>query len=358
MAREGGQTVRVNLRGIHSAIVKLASGKRVTYWYAWRKGPRLVGEPGSPEFIASYTAAHASRREPDGSRFHSIIAGYKASQDFAGLEPRTKSDYLQHVARIEQAFGDMPLAALEDARVTRDFIEWRDGMAHSPRQADYGWMVLMRLLSWARARGITFYRPPERIERLYHADRSEKIWEEQHLAAFMAVASEPLRRALVLALETGQRQGDLLRLPWSAYDGIWIRLRQSKNGRPVNIPATRVLQGVLANTKPTATVILTNKRGMAWAPNAFRKQWGDACRKAGITGLTFHDLRGTAVTRLAEAGCSAAEIASISATWGQSWTCIWRAPARLRWPPSPSWNGERRERKRQSGLQNAGSDSS
>src|SRR5262249_23733619 len=97
MAREGGQTVRVNLRGIHSAIVKLASGKRVTYWYAWRKGPRLVGEPGSPEFIASYTAAHASRREPDGSRFHSIIAGYKASQDFAGLEPRTKSDYLQHV---------------------------------------------------------------------------------------------------------------------------------------------------------------------------------------------------------------------------------------------------------------------
>jgi integrase len=312
MAREGGQTVRVNLRGIHSAIVKLASGKRVTYWYAWRKGPRLVGEPGSPEFIASYTAAHASRREPDGSRFHSIIAGYKASQDFAGLEPRTKSDYLQHVARIEQAFGDMPLAALEDARVTRDFIEWRDGMAHSPRQADYGWMVLMRLLSWARARGITFYRPPERIERLYHADRSEKIWEEQHLAAFMAVASEPLRRALVLALETGQRQGDLLRLPWSAYDGIWIRLRQSKNGRPVNIPATRVLQGVLANTKPTATVILTNKRAMAWAPNAFRKQWGDACRKAGITGLTFHDLRGTAVTRLAEAGCSAAEIASIT----------------------------------------------
>ncbi len=147
---------------------------------------------------------------------------------------------------------------------------------------------------------------------LYHADRSEKIWEEQHLAAFMAVASEPLRRALVLALETGQRQGDLLRLPWSAYDGIWIRLRQSKNGRPVNIPATRVLQGVLANTKPTATVILTNKRGMAWAPNAFRKQWGDACRKAGITGLTFHDLRGTAVTRLAEAGCSAAEIASIT----------------------------------------------
>ena len=45
---------------------------------------------------------------------------------------------------------------------------------------------------------------------------------------------------------------------------------------------------------------------------AFRKQWGDACRKAKITGLTFHDLRGTAVTRLAEAECSHAEIAAIT----------------------------------------------
>jgi integrase len=59
-------------------------------------------------------------------------------------------------------------------------------------------------------------------------------------------------------------------------------------------------------------VILTNKRGMAWAPNAFRKAWGDTCHKANITGLHFHDLRSTAVTRLAEAECSHAEIASIT----------------------------------------------
>jgi hypothetical protein len=92
--------------------------------------------------------------------FHSIIAGYKASQDFLGLKPRTKADYLKLLPRIEKQFGDLPLAALDDARVTKDFLEWRDGMAASPRQADYSWMVLMRLLSWARARGLTLYRPP------------------------------------------------------------------------------------------------------------------------------------------------------------------------------------------------------
>jgi integrase len=292
--------------------VKLASGELVTYYYAWRGGPRLVGEFGSPEFFASYAAAHQSRREVDRSTFHSVIAGYQASEDFRGLKPRTKSDYVKQIAKIEKAFATLPLGALDDARVTRDFLEWRDSMAGSPRQADYAWMVLMRLLSWARARGLTLYRPPERVERLYHADRSEKIWEETHIAAFMAVASEPLQRALVLALETGQRQGDLLALPWSAFDGQWIRLRQSKTGRRVNIPVTRRLRAILENTKRSATVILTNKRGLAWEGNAFRKAWGDTCRKAKISDLHFHDLRGTAVTRLAEAECSHAEIAAIT----------------------------------------------
>jgi integrase len=251
--------------------------------------------------------------EPDCSTFHSFIAGYKASQDFLGLSPRSQSDYFKQIKKIETKFGDLPLAALDDPRVTLEFRQWRDSMAKSPRQADYGWTILMRLLSWAGANGLTTYRPPERIERLYHADHSEKIWEEHHIAAFMAVASESLQqRALVLALETGQRQGDVLTLPWSAYDGQWIRLRQAKGGRRVNVPVTRRLRAVLETTKRTSTVILTNKRGMAWAPNAFRKAWGDACRKANIIGLTFHDLRGTAVTRLAEAGCSDAEIASIT----------------------------------------------
>ena len=188
--------MRVHLKGINKAMVKLASGEHVVYYYAWRGGPRLVGEPGSPEFIASYYAAIQSRREPDRSTFHSVIVGYKASQDFLGLSARSQSDYLKQIKKIESKFGDLPIAALDDARVTREFLEWRDGMAGSPRQADYAWTILMRLCSWARARGLTLYRPPERVERLYHADRSEKIWEESHLASFLAVASEPLQQRL------------------------------------------------------------------------------------------------------------------------------------------------------------------
>jgi hypothetical protein len=40
--------VRVSLKGIATTTATLASGVRVTYYYAWRGGPRLVGEPGAP----------------------------------------------------------------------------------------------------------------------------------------------------------------------------------------------------------------------------------------------------------------------------------------------------------------------
>jgi integrase len=59
-------------------------------------------------------------------------------------------------------------------------------------------------------------------------------------------------------------------------------------------------------------VILTNNHGRPWQANAFRKAWGGASRKAGIVDLTFHDLRGTAVTRLSEAECTPQEIATIT----------------------------------------------
>ena len=47
----------------------------------------------------------------------------------------------------------------------------------------------------------------------------------------MAVAAIEMQRALILGLHTGQRQGDLLRLPWSGYDGVRITLRQGKAQR-------------------------------------------------------------------------------------------------------------------------------
>lgn len=69
---------------------------------------------------------------------------------------------------------------------------------------------------------------------------------------------------------------------------------------------------VLDNAPRLGPIILTGPRGRPWTAGAFRNVWIKTARAAGVTGLHFHDLRGTAVTRLFEAGCSVAECASIS----------------------------------------------
>lgn len=53
--------MRVRLKGLNAVRKKLADGTSATYYYAWKGGPRLKGEPGTPEFLASYHEAISAR---------------------------------------------------------------------------------------------------------------------------------------------------------------------------------------------------------------------------------------------------------------------------------------------------------
>lgn len=305
--------VRVRLKGVNRVSKRLASGERVTYWYAWKGGPRLEGEPGTPEFVASYNAAHAQRRAPTSDALHTLLASYQRSADFTALAPRTRADYVKQIRKIEATFGDMPLALLSDSRVRGDLMGWRDELAlRSRRQADYAWTVLARVLSWSKDRGLIPVNPCERGGRLYSESRADKVWTLDDEAAFLRAAPPHLHAPLMLALWTGQRQGDLLRLPWSAYDGKTIRLRQSKTGARVVVPIGEPLRVMLDALPRRAPLILLTAEGRAWSEEGFRSSWRKACKRAGIVGVTFNDLRGTAVTRLALAGATEAEIATIT----------------------------------------------
>ena len=117
---------------------------------------------------------------------------------------------------------------------------------------------------------------------------------------------------MLLAINTGQRQGDLLRLPWSAYDGKTIKLRQKKTGAYVPIPVADELKAALDAAPRQSPTMLTSGAGKPWSESGFQGAWGKATMRSGIRGLTFHDLRGTAVVTLARAGCNEVEIYSIT----------------------------------------------
>ncbi len=70
----------------------------------------------------------------------------------------------------------------------------------------------------------------------------------------------------------------------------------------------RALDAAKAARGAVTTVLVTTE-GMPWTGDGFRSSWR---KEAGVTGLTFHDLRGSAITRLAIAGATVSEISTIS----------------------------------------------
>ncbi|MCD2324976.1 tyrosine-type recombinase/integrase [Sphingomonas sp. IC-56] len=317
--------MRIKLKGLNKASKKLADGTKVTYYYAWRGGPRLEGSPGSPEFLASYSAAIEAEKRKAGNNLRALLDAFQDSHDFTDLADSTRADYRRHLRIIDAEYGDFPAAALEDRRTRGEFMAWRDRLAiKSRRQADYTFAVLKRVLSWSLDRGLASTNPCTNAGRVYRGGRSERIWTTVDEEAFYNKAPPHLHLALTLALWTGQRQGDLLALRWGDYDGTHIRLIQRKSIRkktgntgkrivlPVGAPLKEKLDTLKPGERPKSQTVLLTERGTPWTGDGFRTSWGKACRKAGITGLTFHDLRGTAVTRLALAGATPPEIATFT----------------------------------------------
>ena len=267
MTRGRRPKMRVRLKGINSFTTRLADGTVRTYWYAWKGGPRINAEPGSPEFVQLYSEAVAAKVKRSDETFGSLIDYFKDQSEYTALGDKSKRAYDQYLKLIEAKFGTMPVGALEDRRARGDFKAFRNTFADTPRKADYVWTTIARVLSVAKDHGKISVNVCERGGRLYESDRSEIVWTAEDIRAFCVVASVELPAALLLALWTGQRQGDLLRLTWTDYDGMYIRMRQSKGrgskGRrrvtiPVGPPLKAALDAALKEKRSAVTILVNS----------------------------------------------------------------------------------------------------
>jgi integrase len=333
--------MRVRLKGLKQSAFTLADGTRVKYFYAWRPdGPRLnypdgtpITDKTDPALVVAYTKAHDDAKRNGGAgKLSTLIAAFKIANEFTKLAAETKKGYLKYLARIDAKFGSMPFRALQDRRARGQFKDWRDEIAaeSGDRTADFTWTVLARVLSVAKDRGKISVNVCERGGRLYDGERSDRVWTEADEAKYFTKANAHMHLPLLIALWTGQREGDILKLNWMQYDGKYIRLEQSKGRRgkkkrlviPVGEPLRMALDALKAaemednGGRPLDGIICKTMRAhnakRQFTEDGFRTSFGKECAKAGIEDLTFHDARGTAITRLAIAGCEVPEIATIT----------------------------------------------
>jgi integrase len=172
--------------------------------------------------------------------------------------------------------------------------------------------VLARALSVAKDRGKISTNPCEKGGRLYDGSRRDVVWSFEDEETFVSHAPEHLYLPLLMGAWLGQREGDLLRALKKNYNGQTIRIWQTKTKRWVEPPVVGPLKVALDDAvkkNPNSLLILNNSYGVSWTEGGFRSSFFKWRDKLGLRGRTFHDLRGTAVTRLALAGSTVPEIA-------------------------------------------------
>ncbi|MBU2831844.1 integrase [Acidithiobacillus ferriphilus] len=126
--------------------------------------------------------------------------------------------------------------------------------------------------------------------------------EEAILLTACTAMSDELADIVILAIETAMRQGEIMKLEWRHVN--WLEhtctLYDTKNGEtritPLSVRAEEALQRQQARA--------TGQDGRVWkyTNDGMRASYNKAVKRAGIVGLTFHDLRHEATSRFCEKG--------------------------------------------------------
>ena len=289
------------------------------------KAITLKGAHGSPEFMATYNAAITGIGQAPkigtGTVKHGTVAAsarmYFASARFAALADATKRAYRKQIEPLVTQHGSKHVSALEPKHV-RALLEQR-----SAGSAPIFLSVLRVLMDISVEQGWRKDDPCSGVKRPKQKKSDGwHCWSEAEIAQYEG--KHPIgtqaRLALALALYTGQRASDLVRMgPQHLCTVIVegkrpaIRVKQQKTGRTVTMPLAAPLREAIEATPSDGLVYLVTASGRPYTRGAFLsrqvRQWA---REAGLSNVPLHGLRKAAARRLAEAGCSSFEVASIT----------------------------------------------
>ena len=118
------------------------------------------------------------------------------------------------------------------------------------------------------------------------------------------------------AIETAMRRGEIAAMRWDHLDRTTrsggnearvLLIPETKNGTPRRVPLSTAALGVLDGLPRRID-------GRVWGmrPDSISQAFERVCKAAGIEGLTFHDLRHEATSRLFEKGLNPMEVAAIT----------------------------------------------
>lgn len=219
----------------------------------------------------------------------------KFQRDYVpSLAPRTQKDYAYHVRTLRHWFG----TRLADDLKARDFREFM-GVSRGKIQRNRQLAVLSCAFSEAVGRWYLMERNPCRDVKRHESRPRDRYVTDEEYQEFKRSVPLRIQLAMELALLTGQRQGDILRLTWEKVDRVMgrIKVRQAKTGKRLGIRITPAVAEVLERCERLGAPgdhVIRKRNGTAYTSEGFRAIWQRYMRRWAASGeerFTFHDLR-------------------------------------------------------------------
>lgn len=278
----------------------------------------LPGPVGSAEFNEAYAAAldgrAAPRREVGAERtapgtLAALIIAYQASGEWSDLRESTRKGYRSTLGYLRAQHGDKPVTRLEPKHVNGIL----DALADKPGAARNTRKRLRQLLQFAVERGWRSDNPVLAVKRRVTRTEGFTPWSEADIDRFMEAwpSGSRERLAMALLLYTGQRRSDVVGMGRQHVKDGRISVRQIKTDARLRIPLHPRLQAELDLLPAGQLTFLQTTHGKPFSADGFGNYFGAAARTAGLEKRAAHGLRKAAGRRLAEAGCTAKQIAAV-----------------------------------------------
>lgn len=245
-----------------------------------------------------------------------LLFDYYASSDFRAQKPSSQKVTKGILDAIAKEHGAKRAATLPRSVI----VKWMGAKADTPAAANNMLKKLRALMTFAIANGWRTDDPTLRIKR--YKEGSHHTWTDAEIRQFedkWPLGSRE-RTAFALALHTGQRRHDVVTMTWSAIDmaGGVIEVKQQKadderTDGGLLIPIHRDLRAALDAWPAKHVMVFVTAYGKPFSVDGFGNKFAEWIEAAGLPSrCVMHGLRKAAARRLAEVGCSALEIASIT----------------------------------------------
>lgn len=295
--------------------------------WRFRRGDKVVylrGEPGEPQFDASYEAAIAGRAPlkarvvpiPTSAEPRSFKAAWRiyraTSSEWKSCTDETRlkqtaiaEEFLSEAVSVgaPSRWGDMPIADLRRRHIKAILAS----MSDRPFAAKHRLNIIRKMILAALDEEWIEVDPSYGIKYRPATIKGWRPWTWDELQQFEKKwpIGSTARLCYALALWLGPRRGDISRLKPSDIIGDTITIDVSKTGVTVTGVITPELRDVLVATDMTGPRLVMTQQGKPISAKALTTRmarWTDA---AGLpAGCTLHGLRKTLGTFIAEAGGS------------------------------------------------------